>query len=137
MGQTLEALERRKKVIAVQIGRLGDFRRGTISANYRKCGKKNCVCARPSHPGHGPQYLWNTTAKGKSLAENLPIGPRLEKARKEQLNYQAFLRLTEEFVEVNEKICKLRPVQELEDEGELEELKKKLRRHFSRKRSRK
>ncbi|MDA3918285.1 MAG: hypothetical protein PF690_15105 [Deltaproteobacteria bacterium] len=40
---------------------LEDFRRGTISVNYRKCGKKNCACAKPGHPSHGPQYLWNTT----------------------------------------------------------------------------
>jgi hypothetical protein len=24
----------------------------------RRCGKPNCVCAQPDHPGHGPRYLW-------------------------------------------------------------------------------
>jgi hypothetical protein len=46
-----------------------------------------------------------------------------------------FLELTRELVEVNEKICDLRPVREVEDEAELEALKKKLQRRFARKRS--
>ncbi|WP_414687391.1 DUF6788 family protein [Mycobacterium sp.] len=29
----------------------GDFRRGSISENYRRRGKPNCVCAQPDHPG--------------------------------------------------------------------------------------
>jgi hypothetical protein len=45
--------------------------------------------------------------------------------------------LTREIVEVNQKICRLRPVEEIEDERELEELKKKLQRRFAAKRSRK
>ena len=47
-------LERRRKDLFRQMEHLGDFRRGTISVNYRKCGKSNCVCARKDHPGHGP-----------------------------------------------------------------------------------
>jgi Family of unknown function (DUF6788) len=133
--ETLEALEQGKGLVSQQLAQLGDFRRGTISVNYRKCGRKNCVCAQPDHRGHGPQYLWNTTVKGKSVAENLPLGPRLEKARKELENYMKFLQLTEEFVEVSEKICKLRSAEEITNEKEIEELKKKLRRYFSKKRS--
>lgn len=133
MRETLEVLEHERRLLCQRLGRLGDLRRGTISVNYRKCGKRNCVCAQPGHRGHGPQYLWNTTVKGRSLAENLPLGPRLEKARKELANYQAYLRLMEEFLDVSEKISKLRAVEEVEDEKELEELKKKLRRHFSKK----
>lgn len=68
------------------------------------------------------------------MAENLPLGPRLEKARKEVAAYQSFLELTRELVEVNQRICRLRETEEIEDERELEELKKKLRRRFSRKR---
>jgi hypothetical protein len=63
------------------------------------------------------------------------MGPRLEKARKELENYRKFLQLTEEFVEVSEKICKLRSAEEITNEKEIEELKKKLRRYFSKKRS--
>ena len=137
MNDELGALEARRTRLYGQLGQLGDFRPGMISANYRKCGKKNCACARRGHPGHGPQYLWNTTFGGKSAAENLPLGPRLEKARKEVAAYQMFLQLTREIVEVNQKICRLRPVVEIEDERELEALKKKQQRRFAVKRSRK
>lgn len=137
MKENLEALESLRNDLCRQLDQLGDFRRGTISANYRKCGKANCACVQPDHPGHGPQYLWNSTVGGKSVAQNLRLGSELEKVRREVENYQAFLRLTKELAGVNEKICRLRPVEEIEDERELDELKKKLRRLFSRKRSRK
>ena len=71
MEDTLKGLEEKRKVVYKKMGGIGDFRRGTISVNYRKCGKKNCICSKPGHPGHGPQYLWNTTIKGKSYAKNL------------------------------------------------------------------
>lgn len=131
MKETLAVLEQRRSELYRQLQVLGDFRPGTISVNFRKCGKKNCVCARAGHPGHGPQYLWNTTSGGRSRAQNLVLGPELEKARQEVSNHEVFLRLCRELVETNEKICRLRPVEEIGDEKELEALKKKLQRQFS------
>jgi hypothetical protein len=55
MHATVESLEQRKKDLYQQLASLGEFRRGTLSVNYRRCGKPNCACARPDHPGHGPQ----------------------------------------------------------------------------------
>ena len=133
MEQTLEALESKRLNLYHELAELGDFRPGTISVNYRKCGKKNCVCAQASHRGHGPQYLWNTTVKGKSVAKNLRLGPELEKARQQAENYQSFLQLTMQIIEVNGKICELRPTLEIGDEEELDRLKKKLQKQFSRK----
>ena len=126
MGETLESLEKKRKELYEKLEALGDFRRGTISVNYRRCGKKKCVCTKPGHPGHGPQYLWNTTVKGKSYAKNLKLGPELEKYMKETGNYREFLNLSEQLVEVNGRICELRPVREIEDRRESEDLKKKL-----------
>jgi hypothetical protein len=126
MEETLESLEKKRKDLYQKLERLGDFRRGTISVNYRRCGKKKCICTKPGHPGHGPQYLWNTTIKGKSYAKNLRLGPELEKYTKQTANYRSFLKLSEELVQVNERICALRPVREIEDRRELEDLKKKL-----------
>ena len=84
MAKTLEELEDERREIYRQMEALGDFRPGTISENYRRCGKKNCVCHQKDHPGHGPQYLWNATRKGKSLAQNLHLGPELDKVQKER-----------------------------------------------------
>lgn len=130
MPDTLEQLEQRRSSLYHQIQALGDFRPGMISVNFRKCGKPRCACALPGHPGHGPQYLWNTTRGGRSRAQNLRLGPELEKAHLEVQNHHVFVRLCRELVEVNEKICRLRPVPPIKDERELEALKKKLQKRF-------
>jgi len=137
MRETLEALQWQRTQLYQQLQALGDFRPGTISVNFRKCGKKNCACARAGHAGHGPQYLWNTTQGGESRAQNLRLGAELEKVRKEVDNHHIFLRLCQQLVEVNEKICRLRPVKQIEDEKELEALKKKLQKRFSARRHKK
>ena len=127
MGETLESLEQKRDQLYRQLTETGDFRRGTISVVYRKCGKKNCVCAREGHPGHGPLHLWNTTIKGKSYAKSVKLGPEMQKYLDEIANHDRFLKLCEEIVEVNERICDLRPVSQVKDEKELTELKKNCR----------
>jgi hypothetical protein len=126
MNESLKGLESKRKSLYKKLEEIGDFRRGTISVNYRKCGKKNCICTKPGHPGHGPQYLWNTTVKGKSYAKNLKMGPELHKYMEEIANCKRFLKLYDELVRLNEKICDLRPIPKIEDKNEAEELKKKL-----------
>lgn len=129
----LEKLEIKRDSIHGKLAMLGDFKRGTISVNYRKCGKKNCACAKPGHPGHGPQYLWTTTIKGKSYAKNLKLGPELQKTLSETDNYRVFLELCEELVKTNEKICELRGIPDITNENEADALKKKLRTLFKKK----
>lgn len=66
MGEdSLEDLEQRRARLYDQLAATGDFRRGSISENYRRCGKPNCVCAQEGHPGHGPRYLWTRTVAGR------------------------------------------------------------------------
>jgi hypothetical protein len=133
MNKTLKELESQRKTLYAKLEEIGDFRRGIISVNYRKCGKKNCICTKPEHPGHGPQYLWNTTIKGKSYARNVKLGPELEKYMEEIANYRTFLGICDEIVKVNEKICDLRPIAEIKDQNEAQELKKKLEKLLKRK----
>jgi hypothetical protein len=135
--ESLETLEWQRKTLCRQLANLGDFRRGTISVNYRKCGKSNCACARKDHPGHGPQYLWNASIGGRTRARNLPLGPELEKVEKEVEQHRSFVRLCQQLVEVNDKICQLRPVRLVQDENQLEQLKKKLRKRLAEKRNKK
>ena len=133
MNKRLDELEVKRRSLYKRLEEIGDFRRGTISVNYRKCGKKNCACATPGHPGHGPQYLWSTTIKGKSYAKNLRLGPELKKYMEDTENYRRFLKLYDEIVLLNERICDLRPVPAVEDSGDAEALKKKLQMHFRKK----
>jgi hypothetical protein len=133
MPESVAVLERRRQRLYQQLAALGDFRPGMISVNYRKCGKQNCACVQPGHAGHGPQYLWNTTQQGKSRAQNLRLGPELEKVEQEVGNYRRFVDLCGELVKVNEQLCRLRPVPEISDEQELAQLKKTLQRKYSKK----
>ena len=130
MEETLVECERKRDALIDSLKELGEFRRGTISANYRKCGKRNCACAREGHPGHGPQYLWSATIKGKSYAKNLKLGPEMQKYEEETGRHRRFVELCEEMVQINERICDLRPVPEVKDDKELAELKKKLQKRF-------
>ena len=62
---SLRELEAERDRLYAQLSAVGDFRRGSVSENYRKCGKPNCACAQPDHPGHGPRFLWTRTARGR------------------------------------------------------------------------
>jgi hypothetical protein len=130
MEETLESMQAKRKSLYQKMEELGDFRRGINSVNLRKCGRKNCACAKPGHLGHGPQYLWNTTIKGKSYAKSVRLGPELQKYMQETGRYREFLRLCEELVQLNERISDLRPVVEIGDKNEREALKKKLQEIF-------
>ena len=105
----LAELERRRAELYAELGRVGDFRRGSLNEVRRKCGKPNCVCAAPGHPGHGPQ--WNLTRKagGRTRTVHLRPGPELDKARREVAEYERFRDLAGQVTEVNEKICEARP----------------------------
>ena len=128
--QKIKDLEYKRESLYEELSKAGDFRRGIISVNYRKCGTANCCCSKGGHPGHGPQYLWNTTIKGKSYAKNLKLGPELQKYSEEIARCHHFLKICNELVEINERICDLRPVSEVKDDNELELLKKKLQKLF-------
>lgn len=130
MRESLKEMELRRETLYKKLQEVGDLRRGMVSANYRKCGKENCACAKKGHIGHGPQYLWNATIDGKSCAKNLKLGSEVQKYLQETENYSKFKELCEEIIEVNEHICDLRPIPVIEDNREMEELKKNLQRHF-------
>jgi hypothetical protein len=44
---SLPELEAERERLYAQLSEVGDFRRGSVSENYRKCGKLNCACASP------------------------------------------------------------------------------------------
>jgi hypothetical protein len=106
----LAGLERQRAELYAELGQVGDFRRGSLNEVRRKCGKPNCACAGPGHPGHGPQ--WNLTRKveGRTRTVHLRPGPELEKARREVAEYERFRDLAGRVTEVNEAICSARPV---------------------------
>ena len=93
-----------------------DFRRGSLTTNYRRCGKPNCACANPTHPGHVPRYLLTMSQAGKTQARQVAEGHELEKTRREVANHKRVRALVEEIVEANQQICDARPVPILADD---------------------
>jgi len=107
---SLPELEAERDRLYAQLSIVGDFRRGSVTENWRKCGKPNCACAAPGHPGHGPQYNLTRKADGRTRTVHLRPGPELEKARREVAEYERFRDLVGQVTEVNEAICEARPV---------------------------
>jgi len=105
----LAELERRREELYRELGQVGDFRRGSLHGVRRKCGKPNCACAAPDHPGHGPQWNLTRTVGGRTRAVHLKSGPELDKARREVAEYARFRDLVGQVTEVNEAICQARP----------------------------
>lgn len=112
--QPLADLEERRAQLYEQIASTGDFRRGSVTTNYRRCGKANCACADLGHPGHGPRHLWTRSEPGgKTRGRQLAVGADVDKVNREIANYKNFMAQIDEIVEVNEAICEARPISPL------------------------
>src|SRR6266851_1252334 len=92
---SLPELEAERDRLYAQLSAVGDFRRGSVSENYRKCGKPNCACARPDHPGHGPRFLWTRTARGRGTVGRQLAAGEVEKVRREVARHAEFLAISE------------------------------------------
>jgi hypothetical protein len=106
----LARLESRRGDVLAELTQVGDFRRGSLSAVFRKCGKPNCACAAPGHRGHGPQWNLTRRAGGRTVTLHLKPGPELDKVRREVAEHKRFRDLCDQLAEVSEEICALRPV---------------------------
>jgi hypothetical protein len=107
---TLSELEAERDWLYAQLAVVGDFRRGSVSENWRRCGKPNCACAQPGHPGHGPRMLWTRSeGRGKTVGRQL-AAEEVEKVRTEVARHAEFTEISRRIVEVNERICEARPV---------------------------
>jgi hypothetical protein len=106
---SLTELEAERDRLYVQLSMVRDFRRGSVSENWRKCGKPNCACAAPDHPGHGPRFLWTRSeGRRKKVGRQLAAG-EVEKVRREIARHAEFTATVEQISEVNEAICEARP----------------------------
>jgi hypothetical protein len=112
MNDTLATLEARRAAVQLQISRLGDMRSGSISTTGGKCGNPRCHCHQPNDPGHGPFFRLTRKVKGKSVTESFATPSALRKAQREVEEFHRFRQLSHDLLEVNEQICRLRPVEE-------------------------
>ena len=131
MPHPLSSLEERRSDILSRILHLGDFRSGSITAIKGRCGKPNCHCHQPGQPGHGPNFRLTRKVNGKTISESFSSAAELRKAQREVETFHRFRQLSQELLEVNENICRARPI---DDELSQEE-KKRLKRSSSKSRA--
>lgn len=112
MPDVLATLEQQRSRILSQILALGDFRSGSITSIEGRCGKPNCHCHQPNQPGHGPNFRLTRKVQGKTVSESFSSAAQLRKAQREVQAFHRFRQLSQELLEVNEKICRARPVEE-------------------------
>ena len=131
MPDPLPDLEAVRAKLFQQMQSLGDFRPGSISVVVRRCGKPTCHCAQPNDAGHEPQFRLTRKAEGKTITESFPTPAALRKAQQEVAEFHRFQTLHADLIAVNEKICRLRPV-EPEQGGWTPQEKKRLLRSIRR-----
>jgi hypothetical protein len=106
---SLPELEAERDRLYAQLGDVGDFRRGSVSENWRRCGKPNCACAAPDHPGHGPRFLWTRSEGRRKRAGRQLTAGEVDKVRREIGRHAEFTATVKQIIEVNEAICEARP----------------------------
>jgi len=112
MSDSLLDLEKRRAQVLAQISNLGDFRPGSISATRGRCGNPNCHCHTPGDPGHGPNLRLTYKVQSKTVTERFPTPAAQRKAEREIAGFRQFQELIRTFMETNEKICRVRPVED-------------------------
>jgi len=112
MTDSLADLEGRRASVQAQIAQLGDMRSGSITGTGGRCGNPNCHCHRAGDPGHGPYSRLTRKVDGKTVTETFFSPASLAKAQREVAEYHCFRELSGQLLEVNEQICRLRPVEE-------------------------
>jgi len=104
MENILDTLQEQKKLILQQIDELGDFRQGSLSPRYRKCGKPYCHCAQDGSKGHGPLWMITRSMNGKTTSKAIPIG-EVDTTFTQINTFHQFQTLVREYIETNIKLC--------------------------------
>ena len=112
MPHSIPELEQQRSRLVAQLSQLGDLRPGSVTGIVRRCGKPTCHCAQPEDPGHGPTLRLTYKDQGKTISEALPSPASVRKAEREIAEFRKFQELSRSFLDVNEKICRLRPAEE-------------------------
>jgi hypothetical protein len=112
LPDSLNTLEQQRSGILTAIVQLGDFRSGSITAINGRCGKPTCHCHQPGHPGHGPNFRLTRKVNGKTISESFSSAAELRKAQREVEAFHRFRQLSQDLLEVNERICRARPVED-------------------------
>jgi predicted oxidoreductase len=113
LPKPLANLEQERSAILTEIVELGDFRSGSVTAISGRCGKPDCRCHQPNQPGHGPNFRLTRKVHGRTVSETFSSATELRKAQREVEAFHRFRELSRQLLEVNEQICRARPVEDI------------------------
>ena len=130
MTPSLANLEQQRSALQDQLAELGDFRAGSITGTGGRCGNPRCHCHEANDPGHGPYYRLTRKVNGKTVTETFSTEATLRKAQREVEEYHRFRRLSQELLEVNEQICRLRPMLIASSVGEKKKRPRRSKKRF-------
>lgn len=100
----LAELEGQRNQILEQLAGFGNFRPGTLTQRYVKCGKKGCHCAKPGDPGHGPVWSLTWHEDGKTRTRAVPP-EAVEETQAQIAEYKKFRALTAQLVKISTQLC--------------------------------
>jgi hypothetical protein len=112
MAESLTALEMERSQVQMKMSQLGDMRAGSITTTGGRCGNPGCHCRKDGDPGHGPFYRLTRKIGGKTVTETFSTPAALRKAQGEVAEFHRFRELSQNLLDVNEKICRTRPVED-------------------------
>jgi hypothetical protein len=112
MPDTLPALQQQRTSVLQRICELGDMRSGSITGTGGRCGNPTCHCHQPNDPGHAPHLRLTYKNGGKTITESFTSPAAQRKAEHEIAAFRQYRELSRTLVAVNERICRLRPVED-------------------------
>jgi hypothetical protein len=112
MSESLAELEQQRAATLQQISELEDFRPGSITGTGGRCGNAGCHCHRPNDPGHSLHPRLTYKLNGKTITESFASPYAQRKAEREINAFRRWQQLSRSFVDLNERICRSRPVEE-------------------------
>ena len=101
-------LEEERERLLERLTKIGEFRRGSISVTYHKCGKERCVCMQKGHPGHGPLTMLTFKKKGKTITRALRTRVAIELVQQQIRRHDEFLEWYKQWRDLNEKISDMK-----------------------------
>ena len=112
MADSLTALEVRRSELVSQFRTLGDLRRGSITGTGGRCGTPTCHCHGEDDPGHIPHSRLTYKSGGKTFTESFASPAAQRKVEQQVAEFRRYQEVSRAFLEVNEKICRVRPLEE-------------------------
>lgn len=112
MPEPLAELEQQRAATLQQISELGDFRPGSITGTGGRCGNSGCHCHRPNDAGHSLHSRLTYKLNGRTITESFASPAAKRKVEREIQAFRRWQQLSRSFVDLNERICRLRPLEE-------------------------